>query len=144
MPPIIFLKGETIMDGKLTDRYPKEVTILGETWHIQFLNEENAPEFKERPSTIAYCMPMERIIVVQDEQGQHFPENFTDEAKIRGFNKSLRHEIVHAFLYESGLDCNTFMTGGKPWAKNEEMVDWFAIQGPKIVKAWKDMNCEEE
>jgi hypothetical protein len=24
------------------------------------------------------------------------------------------------------------------WAKNEEMVDWFALQGPKIYAAWKE------
>lgn len=39
--------------------------------------------------------------------------------------KVLRHEIVHAFLYESGLWQNAY--GSKCWAKNEEMIDWMAI-----------------
>lgn len=46
-----------------------------------------------------------------------------------------RHEIMHAFLYESGLDgqsCNVDC-----WAKNEEMIDWFALQSKKIFKAFK-------
>lgn len=38
----------------------------------------------------------------------------------------LRHEIVHAFLFESGLDSNS------DWARNEEIVDWIAIQFPKL------------
>ena len=46
--------------------------------------------------------------------------------------KVLRHEIVHAFLFESGLAENS------DWAQNEELVDWIAIQGPKLIKAWKE------
>ena len=43
----------------------------------------------------------------------------------------LKHEIIHAFLYESGLDSNSFSYSGA-WAVNEEMVDWLALQWEKI------------
>ena len=43
--------------------------------------------------------------------------------------KTLRHEIIHAFLYESGLWQNSF----KDWARNEEMTDWIALQFEKIL-----------
>lgn len=56
--------------------------------------------------------------------------------------KVIRHEIVHAFLYESGL-CINSMSGGA-WAKNEEMVDWMAIQIPKIYQAYKEAEALEE
>ena len=46
--------------------------------------------------------------------------------------KVLRHEITHAFFFESGLAENS------PFAQNEELVDWMAIQGPKIYKAWQE------
>lgn len=48
----------------------------------------------------------------------------------------LRHEITHAFLFESGLnwDSSVLQDG---WATNEEMVDWFAIQGEKIYECWQ-------
>ena len=42
--------------------------------------------------------------------------------------KVARHEAVHAFLYESGLSVNS------EWATNEEMVDWIAIQLPKLAR----------
>ena len=45
--------------------------------------------------------------------------------------KNIRHEIVHAFLFESGLAENS------EWAQNEEMVDWFACQAPKIYAAFR-------
>ena len=47
----------------------------------------------------------------------------------------IRHEIVHAFLSESGLADSSFPYDGA-WAGNEEMVDWIASQGPKIYAAW--------
>ena len=45
----------------------------------------------------------------------------------------LRHELVHAFLHESGLD-------GNSWAVNEEVVDWIAHQFPKMLKAFETTN----
>lgn len=56
--------------------------------------------------------------------------------------KVIRHEIVHAFLYESGLSVNS-LSGGA-WAKNEEMVDWMAIQMPKIYEVFKEAEALEE
>jgi len=53
---------------------------------------------------------------------------------------TLRHELVHAFLNESGLMWNSF-TPDKAWAKNEEMVDWIAIQSPKLFKVFREVNA---
>ena len=49
-------------------------------------------------------------------------------------HKVLRHEIIHAFLDQSGLACNS------DWAKNEEMIDFFAMQFPKIMEAMKSID----
>ena len=56
--------------------------------------------------------------------------------------KVIRHEIIHAFLYESGLRENS--ADIRAWAENEEMVDWFAIQCPKIYKVYKEVGCLDE
>lgn len=45
------------------------------------------------------------------------------------------------FLFESGLDANS--NGIEAWASNEEMVDWIAIQMPKIVNAYEEIIKEE-
>ena len=55
----------------------------------------------------------------------------------------LRHEIIHAFLNESGLSDSSNQYAGA-WAKNEEMVDWFAIQSPKIFKVYLELGLLEE
>lgn len=49
--------------------------------------------------------------------------------------KVLRHEIIHAFLHESGLDVCS-----KNGSRNEELVDWIAIQAPKIFKALNELD----
>lgn len=51
--------------------------------------------------------------------------------------KCLCHELIHAFLFESGLDCNSSDIDG--WARNEEMIDWMAIQMPKIMFAYESV-----
>lgn len=53
------------------------------------------------------------------------------------YKKTLRHELVHAFLYESGLFNNT----NSDWAKNEEVVDWIAIQFEKMLKVFIELQC---
>lgn len=44
----------------------------------------------------------------------------------------LRHEIIHAFFSGSGLD---------DYNTNEQLVNWLAIQFPKIQKAFEEANC---
>ena len=52
--------------------------------------------------------------------------------------KQLRHEIVHAFLPESGLQAN--YEHYKQFGHEETIVDWFAIQSPKIFKVFKELD----
>lgn len=52
----------------------------------------------------------------------------------------LRHEIVHGFLFESGLSASsTEISEG--WAENEELVDWIALQVPKMIEAFRQADC---
>lgn len=53
--------------------------------------------------------------------------------------KTLRHEIVHAFLYESGLWQNSF----KDWARNEEMTDWIVLQFTKVLEVFIQVGAIE-
>lgn len=55
--------------------------------------------------------------------------------------KQLRHEIIHAFLSESGLQSNFEHT--QQFGHKETMVDWIAIQFPKILKVFNDLGITE-
>ena len=76
-----------------------------------------------------YCDDSVKRIVVSCEEKNN-PDSKSDIPAVR--RKQLRHEIIHAFLSESGLAENS------DWAQNEEIVDWIAIQGLKIYKAWEE------
>ena len=59
-----------------------------------------------------------------------------DKANLEEYKKSvIRHELIHAFLFESGLD------GACEWAVNEEVIDWIALQFPKMMKAFEEAEC---
>lgn len=55
--------------------------------------------------------------------------------------KVMRHEITHAFLLESGLAQCTNQSADGGGAYDEQVVDWFAMQGPKIYAAWKEADA---
>lgn len=55
-----------------------------------------------------------------------------DETKDEKYKQRLlAHELVHVFLYESGLD-------DQCWAANEEIVDWIALQTFKVSDKVKE------
>lgn len=112
-----------------------QVDILGTKYTIERKKYEDDPYFKKL-SAEGYCAEYLKAIVYCDMSTVPAWEDMTTEECENSEKETLRHEIVHAFFNESGLSSSTSGVGG-PWAKHEEMVDWIAIQGPKIYEAWK-------
>ena len=110
------------------------VDILGSEWTIQFRDED--PAFEKAQG---YAEPNEKIIIIENVKptNPNEPLELTEYAQSIDQKRVLRHEILHAFLMESGLDANA--NAVENWATNEEMVDWFAIQSPKIFKIYKEL-----
>lgn len=112
------------------------VNILGQDYTVEVKKYNEDEAFKDR-SIDGYCDWLTKEIVLCDMTT--WPG--WGKEPVRTVNlahaQTLRHEIVHAFLYESGLGNSARQTNG-PWAKNEEMVDWVASQGPKIYAAWRE------
>lgn len=73
--------------------------------------------------------PYRKKISTRDKSGL-LDETSTDEEKQIRLQETLRHEITHAFFYESGLD---------EYCEDERLVDWFAIQSPKIYKVFEKL-----
>jgi len=106
-----------------------KINILGSEWTIKSCTKG---EDAALTHLSGYADHTSRTIVIRIYASKR---NSLDNAQIYR-NKVTRHEIVHAFLFESGLAENSI--GTDSWAGNEEMIDWFAFQGPKIYKAWQD------
>ena len=102
-----------------------QINILGSMWSIV---ERTEAEDTRLEGCDGYADWSKRLIVIEREMQGNLEDM---EAYIR---KVKRHEIVHAFLEESGLsECSAC---AEAWAENEEMVDWIARIGPKIYNAW--------
>lgn len=115
------------------------VNILGTPYTIT-IKKYNEDEAFSKDGISGYCYSHHHKIVVCDMSTYNGWEHEPVEV-IEGQQKeTLRHEIVHAFLNESGLKSNS-NSADNAWARNEEIVDWIAIQGPKIYKAWQEADA---
>lgn len=109
----------------------KSVNVLGVPYTITVTTEQDDPRLTDADGC---CDDSTREILVEDFKAHRQDPNSKADLDV-SFKKVLRHEIVHAFLSESGLADNS------DWAKNEEAVDWIALQGPKIYKAWQEVGA---
>lgn len=112
--------------------FAKTVNVLGTVYTITEVPDE------ESKGLVGVTDFYTKEIKISNMQGVNSESLITDD--IDSFKKEvLRHEITHAFLHESGLD----MQNGEceSWANNETMVDWIALQGEKIHKAYQEVGC---
>ena len=115
-----------------------KIDILGTEYRIE-THKVSEDSFMEEKSLAGYCGEENKLIVVADMSEEKYFAGMDEKEQETYRKKTLRHEIIHAFLNESGLSDSSNQFDGA-WAKNEEMVDWFAIQAPKIFSAFKKMN----
>ena len=110
----------------------KSINILGTDYTIEYKTDNQDDILKD---SNGYCdITSKRIVILAEKRETDDIDNFKYLQ-----DKTIRHELIHAFIFESGLFNNTYNTNGG-WAKNEEMVDWFAIQAPKLFKTFKELD----
>lgn len=117
--------------------FPKTVNILGTEYECRHTIESEDIDIKNRFGYIWYRM--HQIVIrdlYRDPEWTHEPEKL----KKINMQEALRHEILHGFLFESGLAESTIQIANG-WSKNEEMVDWFALQALKIFQAYQQAGC---
>jgi hypothetical protein len=106
-----------------------KINILGTIYTVDFSDAQHDEKLKEADG---YCDNTTKECVIDNCNTQ----DVMTKGDLNEYKKKLvRHELTHAFLFESGLGENS------NWAANEEMVDWFAYQFPKIAKAFQEAKC---
>lgn len=103
----------------------KKVNILGTEYTIDIDDELN----KTRMDGL--CKEYDKQITVRNVLEMLCDDDSIDTKRKR-YNEVLRHEIIHAFFIESGLD---------DYSGNEQLVDWIATQFPKMQKAFEEVGC---
>ena len=110
--------------GSVIDMEKQTVNILGTEYTIELreLKDEDIDGFTDNTS---------KLIVIRSDNAN----NVGDFEYLQ--KKQLRHEILHAFMSESGLQCNWQHI--EQFGHDETTVDWFAIQSPKIFKVFQEL-----
>jgi hypothetical protein len=77
-----------------------------------------------------YCDFYTKTIRHENNYNENRPDSIGDYNELK--NQVKRHEIVHAFFFESGL---------ANYADNEQLVEWIALQFPKMLKAFREVGA---
>lgn len=122
----------------MSDMENRKINILGTEYTIE-THKISEDEIMKKNHWSGYCSEESKTIIVADMTEKEYVDLDSPAAQEKYRKSTLRHEIIHAFLNESGLsDCSNQYAGA--WAKNEEMIDWFAIQSPKIFKVYSELD----
>ena len=100
----------------------KIVRILGEPWRVMICSSEVEPRLKDLSG---FCDQTSHFIGIIDPKEKN--GNIDNEVEL--VKQIIRHEIIHAFMFASGL--------GDSWehreyGHDETVVDWMALQFRKI------------
>ena len=96
------------------------INILGTKYSYNFSNILKDEILDE--NTGGYCDPYDKKIVINQS---------IKEAQQGALKHVIRHELIHAMLFESG---------GREFSDNEILVDLLATQIPKMIELFKKTN----
>ena len=105
-----------------------KVNVLGTEYDVEILSQRD--ESMDVLESVGYTDCSVKKIRVLDVTKNTDLSQQEDREKYQ--NLILRHELIHAFLYESGI-------GFGMQFHNEELVDWLAMQFPKMTEVFDEM-----
>ena len=108
------------------------VDVLGTEYRLYLYVKDTDDEILK--SADGYTDKTSHKIVIADKGIESDLDDYMAHVK-----KVMRHELIHAFLFESGLGaCAAWHEGDE---HPEQMVDWIAFQFPKILKAFQTVGA---
>lgn len=110
----------------------KKLKILGTTYSIVEKSEKEDTRLTERGGYTDVSVKEIVVAIVEADE-----DSIKDLSQYRA--QVLRHEIIHAFLFESGLWWSSH--GVSSWGTDEEITDWIALQFPKLLKCFQEAGC---
>ena len=104
-----------------------KVNVLSTVYRIKYV-----PSLDGRGGETDFYTKEIRISEQEDIPAEYKTDNLKEMQR-----HVLRHELIHAFLFESGMDQSS--AAHEAWAVNEDLIDWMAIQMPKIMSAYESV-----
>ncbi len=119
---------------------PFRISVLGSEYEVSLRKSDEDKTLND--GTDGYCDSTVRKIAVligenDLKEGDEVPPGRMEDV-IEYRKAVLRHEIVHAFMQESGL------SNQAPYSQNEELIDWIALQIKKMSKCMRDAEDKME
>lgn len=121
--------------NKVYDQEDFTCNVMGEVWSVYFRNEEDDEALNDNEG---YCDDCGKFIVIRKIAEKKNPLDLGEAEQRVNQKRTIRHELVHAFLSESGLSASSLALE-EGWATNEEMVDWIARQSPKMFALFSEL-----
>lgn len=109
-----------------------KINILGQEYEVLLRSEEEYNKLDKADADGLAELYSKQLIINKDS----LKEDDTTLDNLKEYiNKVVRHEIVHAYFHESGLT---------DYCRDEQLVDWLAIQIPKIANTIKQFEENQE
>lgn len=102
-----------------------KLNILGTEYHVY-----DDERVVEDAGAYGVCRFLSKQIFLHPEDD--ILEDGTPEENQTHYNKVMRHEIIHAAFYESGLT---------QYTNDETLVEWLAVQFPKLAAIFEKADC---
>lgn len=114
------------------------IDVLGSKYSIYAMDKDDEATIDAWGENHAgYCDPSVKEIVLRGSLLEPEPGSLADLE--HSWKAIMRHEIIHAFLYEGGLTGE--VQHREAYYGDELLIDWLAIQTPKIFKAFQTAGC---
>jgi len=108
---------------------PTKISVMGSEFKIIYTTEEEDPTIKGK-SGVCYSLlqkiKIDQYIYLDDADGS--VAEAEKASKLLSLLAILRHEIIHAFFFQSGLDSQC------SFAVDEVLIDWLSLKLPEIVE----------
>jgi hypothetical protein len=104
-----------------------KISILGQDYDFSEIAAKDDPKMA---GFDGYCDGYGKIIRVNGDYPPNDPASISD---LEAYKRQVkRHEIIHAFFEESGLE---------EYKSNELLVEWIAKQFPKLAKVFQQIGA---
>ena len=106
------------------------VNVLGTEYEIQ----ESEETYKRLITTqnTGECDMYEKVISISPQE--FIANDSRENVRHAIYNICMRHEILHAFFHEAGVD---------NYSADETLVDFIAMQFPKMKELFEEVGCDD-